>query len=101
MGTELVLVGVSAYYYDRAMYNYQKYKDANQVLEIENFYKKAQSDFQYTFVFAGIATLVWLFNIYDVVVSTESYNAEVWQKIYSDYYKAPVKITPNGIEVRF
>ena len=101
LGAEIVLIGISAFYYDRAMYNYQKYLDASQILEIKNYYTKAQTDYQYTFVFSSVAALVWLFNIYDAVLSTESYNADVWQRIYQDYYISPVKLTPNGIEVRF
>ncbi|MBM4403858.1 MAG: hypothetical protein FJ042_05690 [Candidatus Cloacimonetes bacterium] len=101
LGTELVLIGISAYYYDRAMYNYQKYLDATQVLEIENFYKKAQGDYQFTLIFVGLASLVWLFNVYDVVHSTEAFNADLWQRVHNDYYKAPLKLTPTGIEIRF
>jgi len=101
LGAEIVLIGLSAFYYDRAMFNYQKYLDASHILEIENYYSKAQADYRNTIVFGSIAALVWLINIYDVIQSTESYNADVWQRIYQDYYQSPVKLTPNGIEVRF
>ncbi len=101
LGTEIVLVGLSTFYYIRAMDYYRKYNEATQVIEIENLYKKAQAEYQYTFVLTGLAAVVWLFNVYDVVRSTEAYNAKVWQKIYGDHYKVPLKLTPNGIEVWF
>lgn len=101
LGTELLLAGTAYYYYDKAMYNYDLYESATQVEEIENYYKKAQTPYQYTYILLGFATLVWAYNIFDVIQSTEEYNANLWQEIWQRQASSPVQITPNGLEVRF
>jgi hypothetical protein len=45
--------------------------------------------------------VVWAYNLFDVVQTTEKYNADVWQKTLKSYYNAPVQITPLGIKVNF
>ncbi len=101
LGIELALCGSALYFYDKSNDYYRKYELATQVDEIEYFYKKAQDPYQYSMIILGFASIVWAYNLFDVIQSTESYNASVWDKIIQDYYDKPVKLTPEGIEIRF
>ncbi len=100
LGAELVLLGASLYFYDRSMDYYRKYEDATQIEEIDNMYKKAQQPYQYSMIFLGMASVVWAYNIFDVIQATEAYNANLWNKIFNEYYQ-PLQITPTGIQLRF
>ncbi|MDZ4122311.1 MAG: hypothetical protein U1C33_07800, partial [Candidatus Cloacimonadaceae bacterium] len=72
-----------------------------QIEDIENFYKKAQQPYQYSMIVLGLSFVVWAYNIFDVIQSTEEYNAGVWERIHRDYYEKPLIIRPDGFELRF
>lgn len=101
LGAEIVTFGTSLLFYDRAMSYYRKYETATQVDAIEDYYKKAQAEYQYSVIFTGLGLIIWAYNLYDVVVATGEYNAGVWETIMKKYYKSPVKLSPDGIEIRF
>lgn len=100
LGTELVLLGATLYFYDRSMDYYRKYEAATQIEEIENMYKKAQQPYQYSMIFLGLASVVWAYNLFDVIQATESFNAALWERVFNEYYQ-PLQITPTGIQLRF
>lgn len=101
LGSELLLLGGSLYFYDKAMYNYRLYENATQIEEIERYYKDAQGPYQYTFILLGFASVVWVYNIFDVIQSTEDYNENIWKDILQRQKSSPVQFTPNGLELRF
>ncbi len=101
LGSELMLMGSALYFYDKAMYNYRLYENATQIEDIERFYKDAQGPYQYTYILLGFASVVWIYNIFDVIQSTEDYNENLWQDILQRQKSSPVQITPNGLELRF
>jgi len=101
LGTEIVLAGTSFYFLDRALSKYKLYKQATQVDEIEKYYKDAQVPYQYSFILMGAAGIIWAYNIFDVIQSTQDYNVRLWEEIMERSKSGPVYITPTGIEVRF
>ncbi len=101
LGTELTLIGTALYFYDNSMTYYRKYETASQIDEIERYYKKAQRPYQYSMIFLGLASVVWAYNLFDVIISTEEYNARLWKNITDNMLDQSLYITPNGIEVRF
>lgn len=101
LGLEIITLGTSLFFYDKAMNYYRKYETATQVNEIEQFYKKAQSPHQYSMIFMGLGLVVWAYNLYDVVSSTDSYNTMVWDDIVRKYGNSPVQLTPQGIQIEF
>jgi len=101
LGVEIALFGASLYYYDKAMTSYRKYENANQIDDIQNYYKDAQGPYQYSIIFLSFASMVWAYNIFDVIQSTESYNVEVWNNTIQKYYQQTVSLTPIGLQVRF
>ncbi len=97
LGTELLLAGASLYFYDRSVYYYNKYLDATQVEDIESYYNQAVSPRQYSMIFLGLGALVWVYNIFDVIQSTEEHNAREWQKYLEDKSRAAATPIPIGI----
>ena len=101
LGSELVLIGTSLYFMDRAMSNYRKYKQANQVEDIESYYKDAQVPYQYSFILLGFAGIVWGYNLFDVIQSTQAYNAKLWLDVVQRSKNNSLQVTPTGLELRF
>lgn len=101
LGSNLVLFGTSLYFYDKALRYHEKYENSTQIDDIEKYYKKAQGPYQYSMIFLGFASLFWAYNIYDVIQSTQEYNAALWERIMSENYRKPLRLTPNGIEIQF
>jgi hypothetical protein len=101
LAIELAMLGASYFFYDKSRDNYEKYRNATQIDEMNAYYHDALVPYQYSVVFLAFASVVWVYNVFDVVQTTEKYNAEVWQNTVKRHYKAPVQVTPKGIEVRF
>ncbi|HNZ33417.1 MAG TPA: hypothetical protein P5518_05770 [Candidatus Cloacimonas sp.] len=101
LGAEIVLAGGAYYFMDRAMSKYRLYEKATQVDDIEKYYKDAQVPYQYSFIMIGFAGIIWAYNIFDVIQSTQDYNVRLWEEIIERTQRGPVNITPTGVEVRF
>jgi len=101
LAVEIAMIGSAYFFYDRAMDSFQKYENSTQIDAMNSYYHDALVPYQYSLVFATFATVVWAYNVFDVVQTTERYNADVWQKTLKNYYNAPVQITPEGIQIRF
>lgn len=101
MAMEIGLLGASYLFYDKSRLNYDKYRTATQIDDINQYYHDAMVPYQYSMVFLTIAAAVWAYNLFDVVQTTEKYNSDVWQKTLKTYYNAPLQITPDGIQLQF
>lgn len=101
LSLELVAVMGSIYFYDQAMTNHRIYQSATQIEDINNYYSKAQTPYQYSLMMLGFGAVVWAYNLYDVVVSTNEYNADLWQDIVKRRSASPLQVTPAGLELRF
>lgn len=101
LGAELLSLGVSLYLFDRSNYYYDQYLTATQIDEIQEYYSLAQTPRYYSLLFLALGVVIWGYNIYDVILTTDSYNAQVWQEILQKYAKRTVSLGPDGIRVRF
>jgi hypothetical protein len=101
LAAELLSVGVSLYFYDRSNYYYDKYLQATQIEQIEEYYSAAQNPRYYSMLFIGLGAIVWGYNIFDVIQTTDNYNAQLWQEILEKYGKKTVSLGPQGIRVNF
>ena len=101
LGLEIGLIGTSLFFYDKAMSSYNQYKTATQIDAMNTAYHNAQGPFQNATIFLGFAAVIWAYNIFDVVQSTEQYNSTVWQQTLTKYYEKPVQVTPQGLQIRF
>lgn len=101
LASEIAMVGASLYFYDRSNYYYRRYLNATQVEEIESNYNAAVAPRQYSLIFAGVGALIWAYNIFDVIQSTEEYNARVWKRIEAKDRESRISIQGAGIEIEF
>jgi hypothetical protein len=101
LGLEVALFVSSFYYYDQAMNYYDKYKSADYIGDIEDYYEKSKTPWRNSQLFFGLGVLVWIYNLYDTYLVVDEYNTELWQKIYLDYYNKKITVTASGITYRF
>lgn len=101
LGLEIGMFVSSFYFYDQAMNYYDKYKEAEYIGEISDYYEKTKDPWRLSQAFLGLGILIWVYNIYDSFLVVDQYNTELWQKIYIDYHNKKIAVTPTGITVRF
>lgn len=103
LGIELVLIGSSYYYFDQASEKYDLYKNSTYIGDINQYYSDASTFNGYAQGLLAVASLVWIYNLYDVYNSTEEYNAKLWNSILKKYNsdKIQVSLHPLGFEVKF
>ncbi|MCB5224062.1 MAG: hypothetical protein WCY21_00380 [Candidatus Cloacimonadaceae bacterium] len=101
LGAELLSMGVSLYFLDRSNYYYGKYLESTQIDDIQYFYSAAQKPRYYSWMFMALGAVVWGYNIYDVILTTDAYNAQVWQEILERHGKKTISMGPEGIQLRF
>ena len=99
--SELVALGAAYLFYDRSMYYYRKYLNATQIEDITSYYNQAQNPRQYSMLFIGLGFIIWAYNIFDVIQTTDEYNAKVWQDVVEKYGSKKVTYGLDGITVRF
>ncbi|MCB5258923.1 MAG: hypothetical protein PHY41_00725 [Candidatus Cloacimonetes bacterium] len=100
LSAELVTVISALYFYNRAKTNYDRYYEATQIDQINDYWSKAETPYHYSLMMVGLAGIIWIYNMYDVVISTNEYNANLWQNIIQRS-NSPLQLGPNGIELRF
>ncbi len=101
VGSEIVLLSTSYYFYDRSKEYYHKYQTANYIVDIKQYYNDASTQYRYSKIFFGLALTTWLYSIYDTIASTNDYNAEIWQKIIMEKKDRKLQVSPTGITWRF
>lgn len=101
LGIEIALFGSSLYFYDQAMEKYNKYKNANYVLDINKYYEDAKLPYLYAQGFFALGAAIWVYTIYDASLVTEDYNNELWDSIMEKYHDKNFQITPTGFSWRF
>ena len=101
LGLELIFLGTTYYYHDSAMEKYDKYKKANYITDINQFYEDANDSYFISQIFLSLGVTVWIYTIYDSINSTETYNDKVWNEIRQQYYIKGFSINPTGFTWRF
>jgi hypothetical protein len=103
LGAEILILGSSVYYYTTAMDDYDKYKSANQIDAIYQYYTDANSAYKTSQIILGLGGLVWLYTILDAVQVTEDYNRGLWRELQKEQSTVSLSITPQrvGIEIKF
>lgn len=101
LGLEVALFFSSFYYYDQAMNYYDKYKQSDYIGEIEDYYEKTKAPWRNCQIFFGLGVMVWVYNLYDTILTVDEYNTDLWQKIYLNYHNKKLSITEKGITYRF
>ncbi|MCD4829251.1 MAG: hypothetical protein K8R90_07505 [Candidatus Cloacimonetes bacterium] len=101
LGIQVILLGSSFYFYDQAMENYNRYKQASQIDQMNQAYNDALEPYRFAQAFFGLFAIVWGYTLFDTYMVTEEYNAGLWNVIVEEYNRGTVQLTPTGISVRF
>ena len=99
--SELVLMGAAFYYYNVAMDNYNKYKNATYIIDINTYYDNAKRPYNFSVAFFSIGTVLWIYSVFDSATVTQSYNDDLWNSVIKNYRQKKVTVTPTGITLRF
>ncbi|MEA3476222.1 MAG: hypothetical protein U9R23_07275 [Candidatus Cloacimonadota bacterium] len=101
LGLQIFLAGSSLYFYDKSMDLYDKYKNANQIDDMNQYYTDANSSYKTSQILIGFCAIVWGYTILDVVQATENYNRNLWEKLKLEYKDVELSLTPQGISIQF
>ncbi len=101
LGIQIFLVGSSFYFYDKSMDMYDKYKKANQINDINQYYTDANDSYRTSQILLGFCAIVWAYTILDVVQATENYNRNLWEKLTFKYKNTEISFSPKGISINF
>lgn len=101
MGAEIFLIGTFIYYNDKYLEEYDNYKKANYIGDIEHFYDKASEYYATSRAIIGLGVAIWVYSIFDSVLTTSDYNQDIWDSLYKDYQKKKIVFSPTGITIRF
>jgi len=101
MGAEIILFGSFIYLNDKYQSNYNSYKKANYITDINHFYDKANEHYATSRAILGLGIGIWLYNLYDAVITTSEYNQDVWNSLYKDYRRKKIVLSPIGLSLRF
>jgi hypothetical protein len=105
LGLEVIFLGTAFYYYNQALEDYDKYKEADFIGDINNYYDKAQDKYNISQTFLVLGVLNWLYSLYDTVLVTQQYNSRLWDKLNNKYLNTTPELGfssyPIGIKVRF
>jgi len=101
LGLQVLLAGSAYYFYDQSQDYYEKYRNAHQIDEINQYYINANSSYRTSGILVGLWIIVWGYTVLDTIPSTENYNRDLWFTLYDEYMNSKVTITAQGIQIRF
>ncbi len=101
LGLQVLLAGSAYYFYDQSQDYYEKYKNAHQIDEINQYYIDANSSYRTSGILVGLWIIVWGYTVLDTIQATENYNRNLWYTLYDEYMNSKVTVTAQGIQIRF
>jgi hypothetical protein len=101
LGLQVLLAGSAYYFYDQSQDYYDKYKNAHQIDEINQYYIDANSSYRTSGILVGLWIIAWGYTVLDTIQATENYNRDLWYSLYDEYMKSKVTVTAQGIQIRF
>jgi hypothetical protein len=101
LGMEIILLGSSLYYYDQSREYYDKYKQATNIVEMNNYYEDTKIPLRLSQSFLTLGILVWLYTIYDTPKVTDDYNKDLWDKLIFEFHEKKLEVTLQGVTLRF
>lgn len=101
LGIQILLAGSAYYFYDQSQDYYEKYKNAHQIDDIDQYYIDANSSYRTSGILLGLWIIAWGYTVLDTIQATENYNRELWYSLYDEYMSKKVTVTAQGIQIRF
>lgn len=99
--SELILMGAAFYYHNIAIDDYNKYKNATYIIDINTYYENAKRPYQLSVAFFSLGTVLWIYTIFDSAAVTNSYNDDLWSSVIKNYHHKKVVVDPTGVTLRF
>jgi len=101
LGLQVLLAGSAYYFYDQSQDYYEKYRNAHQIDEINQYYIDANSSYRTSGILVGLWIIVWGYTVLDTIQATEDYNRYLWYALYDEYMNKKITVTAQGIQIRF
>lgn len=101
LGLQILLAGSAYYFYDQSQDYYKRYREANQIDDINQYYIDANSSYRTSGILVSLWIITWGYTILDTIQATEKYNRNLWYTLYDDYMSNNVTFTAQGIQIRF
>ncbi|MBN2018506.1 MAG: hypothetical protein JW794_10320 [Candidatus Cloacimonetes bacterium] len=101
LGVQILLAGSAYYYYDQSQDYYEKYRNAHQIDEINQYYIDANSSYRTSGILMGLWIIAWGYTVLDTIQATENYNRDLWYSLYDEYMNQKITVTAQGIQIRF
>jgi len=101
LGLQVLLAGSAYYFYDQSQDYYDKYRNAHQIDEINQYYIDANSSYRTSGILVGLWIITWGYTVLDSIQSTENYNRNLWFTLYDEYMNGKVSVTAQGIQIHF
>lgn len=101
LGAEILSLVSAYHFYNQAQRNYDLYMKADQVDEINELWDNTSKPYSYSLMMASLAGVIWAYNVFDVIISTNEYNRQLWEDIMKKESQSPLTVSPAGVSVRF
>ncbi len=101
LGLQVLLAGSAYYFYDQSQDYYEKYRNAHQIDEINQYYIDANSSYRTSGILVGLWIIAWGYTVLDTIPATENYNRDLWYALYDEYMNKKITVTAQGIQIRF
>jgi len=101
LGGEIAIASTAVHFFNRGRSNYDKYKNATRIDEIERFYDAAVTSYVQASIMAGVFVGVWVWNVFDTRRVTNEYNQRLWNEMMTREQERRVVVGANGLEYRF
>lgn len=82
MASSFISIGGGTYLLILSNQEYGKYKTADNIEDIENYYDNSVNLLKYSEIAFGVGGLIWVINIVDVFFTTKTYNRKLFEKFY-------------------
>ena len=101
LGSEIFIASTVLYLFDKGASDYNSYKEATQIDEINKYYDSAVDSYLQATLLSCLFVAVWVFNVYDTHQVTTEYNKRMWNDHLNREKERRLHLTPTGVTYRF
>lgn len=101
VGLEIFTVASAIYFYDKSSDYYSRYKNANNVQDISQYYTDANTAYQNYQALLAVMIFIWGYGVLDSFRATSDYNDALWNDLSLEYKGATLEVKPFKLNIRF
>ena len=101
LGSEIALASAAVHFVNEGRTNYDRYKSATRIDEINRYYDAAVTSYVQATIVAGLFVAIWIYNVFDTRNVTREYNRRLWINLQQAEQERRLQIAPNGISYHF